>query len=300
MVVLEIRNDRILVVEGQASKRKVVVKKTHIIEFDSDMITSAGVINPLEMADLIVNELKANKISTKGDFSICFNQFNSIFREIKVPAVEGKKLNVLVRSEMINTLNLSNDYFVDYIVLNEEFQEEGHFYNILAVAISQDYFESFMAMSRHAKFNLKVADFSTNTIIKMMEASTHLHVNQLTIVLTISPQHLRMYLFDGYDYVFTRNVFLDGDDDFELEVLDNLTRMIQFMYTRTRLSTHDKRKVILTGDESRYDSLIEAIEKNIDVSCSTYTMPELIQNQSDDSLQLFINTIGTLIRRDKK
>ncbi len=217
MLVVEFRNHHIVFVEGTPSKRKVTIKKTHEIEYNPEWITPLGVVHIQEVANLIRETIDSQHFSSKGDVTFCFNQSNSIFRELKVPVVEGKKLNVMVRSEMINTLNLSQDYLIDYVILGDEVSVEGHFYNVLAIAVSDDYFESFMEVAKYSGLKVKIADFSVNTMIKMTEASNHLNSHCITIVLTISKEHLRMYLFNGLDYVFTRSVILSSDH-FEKDV----------------------------------------------------------------------------------
>lgn len=296
MLVVEFRNHHIVFVEGTTSKRKITIKKTHEVEYNPEWIAPSGVLQVQELSNLIHDTLESQHFSVKGDVTFCFNLSNSIFRELKVPAVDGKKLNVMVRSEMINTLNLSQNYLIDYVILGDEITDEGHFYNVLAIAVSDEYFESFMEVAKYTGLKVKVADFSVNTMIKMTEASSHLVSNCITIVLTVSKEHLRMYLFDGHQYVFTRSVLINSNQ-FEKDILDNLTRMIQFMYSR--LENNTDKQIVLTGSDAMFEMISTSIEQSLGIRCVSYVIPDLIQNASDKSLQPYISSIGAFIRRDK-
>ena len=111
MLAIEFTEDRILLVEGKAKNKKITVKKTHSFSFDESWTNQQGVIQVDVLADKLDSELKKYGFKGRSDVVICFNHFNSIFRDLRVPYVEGKRLDVLVRTEMMNTLNLSNDFF---------------------------------------------------------------------------------------------------------------------------------------------------------------------------------------------
>lgn len=297
MLAIEFQENRVLMVEGKASSKKITVKKVHEFFYDESWTDSEGVIQIDVLADKLDYELKTNGFKSRNDVVVCFNHFSSIFRELVVPYVEGKKLNILVRSEMMNTLNLSNDYLIDYVVLNEFEDDKGHFLNIMAVAIHHDYMESYMKMFKSANLKVKVADFGTNTLAKMVDASNQLHVNQLSIVLSISQNYLRMHLFDSFDYTFTRSLVLSDDLPLVEQVVENLNKMIQFMYTK--VSVQEYTQVILTGDDTLFDDIQKEIEENLSIPCSKLEVETIVNNQSGQNLNPYVSTIGTMIRWSK-
>ncbi len=80
-------------------------------------------------------------------------------------------------------------------------------------------------------------------------------------------------------------------------MLDNLTRMIQFMYSR--LDNDADKQIVLTGSDYLFETIAASIEQNLGVRCVPYEIPDLVTNASDKSLHPYISSIGALIRRDK-
>lgn len=297
MLAIEFTEDRILLVEGKAKNKKITVKKTHSFSFDESWTNQQGVIQVDVLADKLDSELKKYGFKGRSDVVICFNHFNSIFRDLRVPYVEGKRLDVLVRTEMMNTLNLSNDFLIDYVILDEIENEEGHFLELLVVAIHQEFLESYLKVCKKANLRVRVGDFGVNTLIKMMEASSHLHVNQLSIVLKISRTNLKMHLFDSFDYTFTRSVSFNQEEELLPQIMENLNKMIQFMYTK--VSVKEYTQIVLMGEEELVEQVRMAVETDLNLPCVIFDMPHLVSNQSGESLQPYVNAIGTMMRRSK-
>lgn len=295
MLAIEIRDRHVLFVEGKANQKKITVKKVLSAPYDIHGVTGHGIEESEAFTQFISDCIHSNRFKDTKDVTVCFNQTNSIFREIRVPAVNEKKLAVLVRAEMINALNLSQDYLVDFVILDESFEDEGHYYTVLAVALQEDYYRSYMQIFNKVGLKVKVADFSANAMIKMMEVSNHLHVNELSIVLNVSKETLRMYLFNGFEYVFARTVTLNEEEEFEAAVIDNLNKMIQFTYTR--VNANEYTQVILTGDDELFSVVSEAIAESLKIKCLPYQLPVQVVNQTKESLAPYVHTIGAMMRR---
>ena len=232
MLAIEIRNNRVALTEGSTTRGRVTVKKASSFEFDSEWSSVKGALAINEMADRLVLELQENGFGSKRDVAVCFNQSYTVYRELKVPAVETKKLAIVVRSEMISSLNLEPDCIVDYVIIDSEEDETGSYYHVLAAALQKDFFESYLEVFKRAKLKVKTVDFGANALMKVIEMSHYLQMNQLTLVLNISRNHLRLFIFDGLNYSFTRSIQISDEADTTTEVVGNLNRMIQYVYAR--------------------------------------------------------------------
>ena len=66
---------------------------------------------------------------------VCINNSSVIYRELIIPEVDERRIPLIVRSEMISNLNLSPDYIMDYIVLNEFEEDTSKFLRIFSLIV---------------------------------------------------------------------------------------------------------------------------------------------------------------------
>jgi Tfp pilus assembly PilM family ATPase len=184
---LEIRSGFVYMVEAKSRSKSgpVNISKTMFFEFPESWIDGQGVREIEEFGTLLNEHLTKNNIKEK-DCILCINNSSIIYRELMIPNIDDKKTPFIVRSEMMNALNLTPDYIMDFIVLEEiKKEEETSQLRVLAVAMLESAIESYLKAFKKAKRNVVAIDSATNAIIKL--------ANESKVVMTLKMRRLGNY-----------------------------------------------------------------------------------------------------------
>jgi len=295
---IEIGRNCAYLVEAGVSKSKIVIKKTHYFAFPEEWITDKGIINMEEFSELLNSNLKENSFKNKKT-NICINNSSIIYRELIVPQIDEKRLPLLVRSEMISVLNLTPDYIMDYIILEEINDNDKSMLRVLAVAILDVALDSYISCAKACKLRVDVIDSATNAILKLVDGLDIFNDNQQLILADITSSHLRLYLFENGKYVLSRNNHLisynlEDEKEFINAVIENINKMIQFSYTRDN-GTNAK-KVVLSGMDELLETIQKRISEELSIPCEIIAKPNYIESNVKYENR-YVNAIGSLIRK---
>ncbi|MHB8097909.1 MAG: pilus assembly protein PilM, partial [Erysipelotrichaceae bacterium] len=201
---IEIRHGYVYLVEARTGKMSVGIQKTHYFEYPDDWVSESGIVNVEGFASLLMQHLKEQNMRDKKAY-FCINNNAVIYRELNIPKVEEKKVHLLVKTEMMSALNLTPDYIMDYIYLNDVEIEGNVQSRVLGVAMQIKAIESLLEVAKLCKLDVQGIDSATNSIIKMMEENPLLENTNQLIVADIGNGHLRLYLFENGIYALSRN-----------------------------------------------------------------------------------------------
>ena len=115
-IVFEFKNDTVNLVETRARGNVFDVKKSCSISIPEEWIDSSGIREMDDLYLLLSSTMDMENFRTK-DAMICINNSSVIYREIIVQSMDKKKMSLVVRSEMMDVLNLTPDYIMDFIVV---------------------------------------------------------------------------------------------------------------------------------------------------------------------------------------
>jgi Tfp pilus assembly PilM family ATPase len=249
---------------------------------------------------LFEQKLSEFNINDKKEAYICLNNSSVIYREIITPKIDEKKLTLIVRSEMMDALNLTPNYIMDYITLEEIVDEEGQeSYRLLAVAILDSALETYLSLMKELKIKPVVIDTATNSIIKTMSNIPEVEKKDQVIVTEVGNGHLRLYLFDRGMYILSRNIKMISYDELtKAEYLstieDNISKMIQFSFTRGIKSGIEQ--IYLIGKDDLLEEIQHIVTTNLLVECSVMEQPEFVDGTCPFLTQ-YVNVLGTMLRK---
>ena len=266
---IEIRNGYVSLVEAGVSKTDILLKHTHHYRFDESWVSETGIIEIDKFADLLKSEMKKAQVKDKNA-TICINNNAIIYRELSLPAVDERKIPLLVRSEMMNNLNLTNDFIMDYVMIEEIENDDIHQLRVLAAALHKQYIESIMEVCKRVGLKVKVIDSAANSIVKFIKSLNVLPKNDQVLIVDVEENYLRQYLFDNGHYSLTRNNRIDeiteiNNEEDIISIVDHINKMIQFSYTRgeqTNLS-----EILLTGNDFVLEALKIQIKESLSIDC---------------------------------
>ena len=298
---IEIRNGYVYLVEAKVSKDSITIKRTHSFEYPDSWVDSQGIREVEDFALLLSENLKENGFKDRA-VTICVNNPSIVYRELQVPRIDEKRMPFIVRGEMMNALNLTPNYIMDYVVLDEvEGKEEGTpLYRVLAVAMPEEAIESYIELMKKAKLSIKAIDSATNSIIKLVQEAEVITEDQV-IVADVGNGHLRLYLFEDHKYVLSRNTRLmtltdDNKEEIVTIVEENINKMIQFSYTRA--NSRGVKRIILMGLDELLPSIQKNTFENLIVPCEIFSKPHFVElAQGNNFLAKYVNALGALVRK---
>ena len=297
---LEIRSGFVYLVESKSRSKSgpVNISKTLFFEFPDSWIDNQGIKDVQEFSSLLNEHLTKNNIKDK-DCILCINNASIIYRELMVPKIDDKKTPFIVRSEMMNALNLTPDYIMDFIVLEEiKREEETSQLRVLAVAMLESAIESYLQAFKKAKRNVVAIDSATNAIIKLANEARVFTDDDPVILVDVGNAYLRLYLFENGMYVLSRNARLvsysEGDKESVIPIVeDNINKMIQFSYTRSKKAI---KKIVLMGMDEILPDIQKVLFDSLFVPCDILQMPSTFMSSVGFQTK-YVNAFGALIRK---
>jgi type IV pilus assembly protein PilM len=297
---LEIRSGFVYLVESKSKSKSgpINISKTLFFEFPDSWIDNQGIREIEEFGTLLAEHLTKNNIKEK-DCVLCINNASIIYRELMIPKIDDKKTPFIVRSEMMNALNLTPDYIMDFIVLEEiKKEEETTQLRVLAVAMLESAIESYLKAFKKAKRNVVAIDSATNAIIKLANESKVFTDDDPVILVDIGNAYLRLYLFENGMYVLSRNARLvsysEGDKESVIPIVeDNINKMIQFSYTRSKKAI---KKIVLMGMDEILPDIQKVLFDSLFVPCDIIQMPSTFISSVGYQTK-YVNAFGALIRK---
>ncbi|PKM63629.1 MAG: hypothetical protein CVU96_06935 [Firmicutes bacterium HGW-Firmicutes-20] len=297
---LEIRSGFVYMVESKSKSKSgpISISKTLFFEFPESWIDNQGVREIDEFGSLLAQHLTKNNIREK-DCILCINNASIIYRELIIPKIDDKKTPFIVRSEMMNALNLTPDYIMDFIVLEEiQREEDATQLRVLAVAMLESAIESYLQAFKKAKCNVVAIDSATNAIIKLANESKVFTDDDPVIIVDVGNSYLRLYLFENGMYVLSRNARLvsysEGDKESVIPIVeDNINKMIQFSYTRSKKAV---KKIVLMGVDEILPDIQKVLFDSLFVPCDIIQMPSTFISTVGYQTK-YVNAFGALIRK---
>jgi Tfp pilus assembly PilM family ATPase len=295
---IEFKSGIINLVEAKVKKNNIEVKKSHSFEFPESWVDAAGIQEMDSMVLLFEQVLEDQGFDDKV-CTICINNSSIIYRELNVPKIEDRKMPLLVRSEMMDVLNLTPDYIMDFIALDEIEVDAVQSYRLLAVASLSSALESYITLMKRLKLKLVTIDSATNAIIKTVGLTPSINEKEQVILVDVGSGHLRLYLFELGQYILSRNTRLVSLNDSSREeviatIEDNINKMIQFSYTRG--TKGGIKNIVLIGQDEILPDLMKRVAEDLFVPCEVLESPLFISGDQPFQSR-YINAIGALVRK---
>jgi len=295
---IEVRNNRIYVIDANVNNGRVVCKKAFTLELPEGILDAKGIMDNVQFARILESGLSENHIKTKKA-SVCINNPSVIYRELVIPRVDDKKMTFVVRSEMISSLNLTNEYIIDYLILDEYLDQRRPFYRILAVAILDSAMKSIVDTFKSMKILPIVVETSTSAIIKYVDIAGISSDGAPIIVADIEDNALKLYLFEEGKYILTRNTKISeemADRSSLIGVIeDNVNKMVQFQFTRP--SHQGVKKIFLFGKAGLVEQTMTSIKENLQIDTEIFPQTGFLIDETNTPHYNKLYAVGALLRK---
>lgn len=294
---IEIRNKEVVLLDAKVTKNRMTIKNMHSFYFDEDYLDQSGISNRENFSLLLNQHLEEQQIKEKS-CTICLNNSSIIYRELFIPRVDEKRIPFLVRSEMMSALNLTPDYIMDYITLEEVEKDGDILYRVLAVAVLEQAIASYIETMKLAGLKINVIDSASNAVIKMMDFADITNTSHQMVVVDVEEGLLRLYLFDEGLYVLSRNIRIselteDNKEEVISEIIENISKMVQFTYTRNNKGINS---MIYVGDDSMLEDVKNSVLETLEIEGEIFS--DVLKKLSiEDFENKYVNALGVLLRK---
>lgn len=280
---IEICNDKVKIL--QAAKRGKNVQVTLCKEYFGNANDDA---QRTEVID------KLNEAKRKfGKTTLLINNDSVIYREMKLPSLDPKKMRAVISNEIKTTGNQNDVALCDYLDLEEA--EDGKM-RMLTCSITKSALENYMQLTDRLKAKLKRVDVGYDALFNYINGTVLKNKKTPYLIIDISQRMARFFLFDNGIFILMRNSRLPylGNLNETVELLlSEISRMNQFQLSRHfQANIQD---ILLFGEHDQMNSILEFIRSRMEIQIDF--LPKVNGIQVDEQLDYLscVYSMGALI-----
>lgn len=260
-----IGNDMLKVMYGQASGGRIQVKKCITSPIEEGVILNGVLLNPGVIQSKLEEIYKSEGLPKKNVHLVVDGSSVSV-RVIKAPLMQPKKMMGLIQSEFsdMNTTGM----LMDYSVINPK-NEEGSA-TILASVVQKEFLESYVNLFRESKIELECIDISMNCIMKLCRRIKSLSSTTfLMMVLDHNMLIQTLFVNNTFKMVKRTRIFSQvGTEEFDREIIKNISNMIQF--NRSEKTGSEISCVYLCGFPPEYREKMPLIREDLGTDAAVF------------------------------
>ncbi|MGL5978407.1 MAG: type IV pilus biogenesis protein PilM [Erysipelotrichaceae bacterium] len=287
LIVFEGRFIRLIVYKG--SKGSVSISESKHIDLLAHGLSFEDLSRMDALYPIIKQALQGMKYNKKG-VRLILNNRQVISRELRVPRSEdAHELAKLARNEMKANLILTDDYLVEYALMDQE-ALEPQFQRALGMAVQASTARNYVQLLERLK--LKVAGIYTGyeSFLALVKQQNY---KGITLYFDISQTYVRLYLFEDDRYVLMRNLrYFDMEEEniesIQQIINENLAKMEQFLYTKRRNAVIDH--LVFLGNNNHLPTLVTM---NQDVASDVSLMT--LDCKGVEHAEQFVNALGITV-----
>ena len=195
MLSFDITDRNIRVVKGVETSGKIKITSAATVNVEEGIIVNGHVKDVPNVATLINNVLKMNKMPDK-EAIVSISSYLTIFKEMTVPKSKGQDLQKVVKLQMQQELNLDDSYSVSYIIVGEITGEGEPAYKILATACPYEIVNSYREVFKLLSISLKSVMIGCNCITKVLLADTKIKSKMPLLAVQIDNNFISLNLYE--------------------------------------------------------------------------------------------------------
>lgn len=324
-VAVDIGAQFISVAVGYQQGNKIVVKDTFKVKTPPFTIKDGEILNVELLADVLNNAFLNNKVKA-GTISVSVNSTQMITREMNVPKSSHKQLLKMIQNEMFMSKNLTNNYIIDYTVIEEFESKKNTQYKIMAAAIPENIIEGYMLLCGMLGFRKNLVDIEFNGIYKTFAIQPDIvSKDKPIIVASIGTNNAIFLIIEQGKIVFSKTIALNISkyinltsdkktidytkvdlttnfsenrrrliEDFANDIANEISKIMQFQFARSSFRSIDD--IYLIGAITNSGGLEKRISMLLGANIKAIAKPDCIKTRLNFKYSQYVSTIGGLIR----
>jgi len=295
MNIIELRDNSIELIKARKKKSFIEVMNHQSIEIKDGY---KALLTDTELMSEVHHAIR-HFYSQDRDCMISLGITSIIYRDIQTPKTNKKYLKSLVKHELINALNLSSDYLIDYAQVGEIVTENVKQSKLLISAIQTNHLTEILNFFERCGLNIKKIDVSIHSLIRFNRHAQFIQPDKNSVIVDVSSKQIRQFLFENGQFSYHRVTKVNFDSDSEtnntLIVLDAIEKMIQFSIAQGRIKTVDQIQFI--GFPFSISTL-DLFKKELNMDVNVIDVKKYVHFKTDQDLQL-IYALSMLYKTDK-
>lgn len=246
--------------------------------------------------DPIKDELKDKK--TKNA-TLVVNNSGPFYREVKVPLVEDKKIYQILNNELRASQTVNQEFILDKIELGK-IQDEN-LKRVLACGLPLNQMESYMGLMKDIKCKKpRMIDLGYNALFNYISKTNINSVEAPYIVMEVSNNLLKAFLFDETKFVLLRSERISFDDyeNVVAKVKEEISLMQQFQLSRRYQVKIES--IYLFGESNGLNALVEELRNSYPMTVEVLPSLSNIEAPEGFNYLAYIYILGTMVSNPKE
>ena len=329
---IDVGSDSFFAAEGSYAGGTVDVIKTAEMKFPAGTVEDGAIKNHAAFI-MSLNKMLVSKSFKTSAAAFTFNSNAILSRRLELPASKPKDMLKMVKNEMLQIVNETNEYIFEYSVVSDN-SMNTNIKSVWAYAIPKEIVDEYYSIFRNVKLKPVALDTHPNSIEKLFLNSV---VNGIPIgvasvlFVNIEEEYMEIHLFSDGQRAFSRitpissselktliskegqsssgsvfdslditaekfandNILSDASRQYINGLADELQKMIQFQLRRDAVKPVTT--VYIYGGMACIRGLAAGIGAALGISTENVETVSKIRSQ-DFILVKYINAIGALIR----
>ena len=299
MLIVEIKDNSLILLVGESKMTKFVLKKAKIFEISenwNEYISNEGNFATLSSAFMEYKN-KQTKVH------LCLSTSAVIYRDMVIPKTNRKFTSALIRNELINVLSLTPEYLIDYAIIGESVESGNSSNKILASAILSSSLNEYMEFFKQIGLRISQIDVGLNALVKYLEMTDMIPAEKNTLVVDVDLQSIRQYLFEKGHYSFYRNTKLSSKMNQSVlpsieNYTENIEKMMQFAVLQGQKTEIDE--LILFGNKKVLPKLNKYLNARIAIGSRLLFKPKQVECDGLPFDSIYAYALGVIFALKKK
>lgn len=299
MLIVEIRDNALILLTGESKMTKFVLKKAKIFEISDNW--KAHIANEENFETLSSAFMMYKEKNTK--IHLCMNTSSVIYRDMVIPKTNSKYTSALIRNELLNALSLTPEYLIDYAIIGESTEGENKFNKILATAVLASSLNEYIEFFKQIGLGINKIDVGLNALVKYLDLTGMIPIDKNTLVVDVGLQSIRQYLFEKGQYSFYRNTKLSSNLEQGIfpsieSYTENIEKMMQFAVLQGQKTEIDE--LILLGNKKVLPKLNKFLNARVPQGSRLLFKPKQLECDGLTFDSLYVYALGVLLSSRKK
>ncbi|MEG1963446.1 MAG: hypothetical protein RR123_01070 [Clostridia bacterium] len=303
MISVYFNDNHVRVVQANVTKNKIFVKKFMSAETEGANTDSNTLKDTKDFAQKLQGMLDDGEIKDKKLFYVADNA-RIVMKEMDLPAVDEKKLKVLLANEVFPDGKLANnvlDYIVNDIYVDEETKKKRCKLDI--TFINKDIIKELQEVAMDLGLKPLVVDIAPNAMAKLISLYAPNEIDDEFVLLDYKKSFISIYVFSKGKRLFSKSTVLyarpteENDAEFEYffsELCNNLSSVEQYASDKYECNVQN---IYVTGDISVIKNSLQQLADHLVKGVKQLPVPSILDGMDVQDFNVYGTTVGALIRR---
>ena len=300
MICIYLGNDRIKIVDGDVSKRKIAIKNFFAITSPNDYIDKPDSKSFKELSQVIKDGLQ--EMQPKGKkVRVVLDSSTIPYREMVLPPLKPQKFQLLIKNEIFTDEKLAESNTVDYVESDKKIDEQKRSKYFITYVSNQIIEDLDNLINKDMGYKLLSIDVAQNAITKLVSKIKTLPDQYMLVDYKGNSVTIYLYVYGKHVYSVYKPIISEPNPKFQNERVYFINEMAGVIldtanFFRSRYEGVEFDNVFITGDVDKFEVCSSQIETKVGMSISNLPKLNFVEEVDEIEFNQFANTIGGFFR----